>query len=53
MHKTGEDCACARLKCFESVNESDRCSIIKQFNDLPGHKAQRMCLSGLIDVKLV
>lgn len=52
-HETGEDCGCTRLKCFESVNETDRCAIIKQFNALPDRDAQRMYVSGLIEVKLV
>ena len=49
-HKSGSNCNCSRLKCFEKVAESERSRIIAHFNGLRSKAEQDSVLSNLIDI---
>lgn len=53
-HVTGEDCRCARFRCFEVVSEVERGQLIRDFNAYVSKDAQDAYLSTLVrksDVK--
>lgn len=49
-HVAGENCNCQHLKCFENVTESERKSLLTQFNWLGSKDEQSSYLCGLISI---
>lgn len=39
-HVTGPDCKCHRLKCFQTVSEENRASLLESFNAFSTKDAQ-------------
>lgn len=52
-HITGEDCKCKLFKCFDSINEKERSTLIQQFNSLGNWNEQSSYLTSLISICLV
>lgn len=52
-YETGEDCCCKRYKCFTNVLQSERTTLIRDFNSLVDRNAQNSYLAGLIGVHAV
>lgn len=49
-HVSGSDCNCMKLKCFETISEADRRSLIEHFNCLKNKDEQDAILASLIEV---
>lgn len=52
-HKTGKDCQCKRLKCFENFIGTERNGLISIFNALRTWNDQSSYLAGSISVQPV
>ena len=47
LHKTGVECNCKRLKCFEIVKREDRIFLLSYFNSLASKNAQDSYFASL------
>lgn len=52
-HDTGKNSECSRLKCFDKINESERLSIVMQFNELSDRNDQNLHLFGPIKIHFI
>ncbi|XP_066449658.1 uncharacterized protein [Eleutherodactylus coqui] len=49
-HATGSDCKCQRYRCFTSINEDQRATLLQTFNGFPTKDHQDSYLSDLIEL---
>lgn len=49
-HEIGKDCKCKRYQCFDTIPESERFRIIREFNKIGNYNEQNIYLSSLITV---
>lgn len=52
-HECGENCHCKRLKCFETITDTERRKLLNTLNNLKSVNEQNTYLSSMISVKNV